>query len=411
MGKAKLRKQVTTPEHQKIIQLQLKEKHTSDIEFAGVSEKDDRNTPIAKIESKEVITKSDDEFSKLPILMASKSEETKIHIIENEEAQTSVDYATTENSQDTTGLIKEETMDYMTEDGLQSHERTDEELHLNVIKNEVTVKLHPVSTEEEDQMLYETNLLVYTSNEPKNGTNTEDISVKLSQSPKIEENQIKKQTDLLEDTTQDLEQTDVTINVENPVYKTKEKELITERSEASLETLTVENDESLQKEDYPEDISTRRSTMSFTTKALTTTSNISKFHLEESDVDPTGTNSVTPIDTAHNLKENAIKKEETGNGHHIVESTTKQYVETKHKNIGDLSTQDETISDSKNRELIQLSDQLESSTAYYNEIGHDSTPGSRAEPNNESILDINNEEHEYDYSNMDIDRNGAEVIQ
>merc|ERR1712106_303047 len=43
---------------------QLKEKNTSDIEFAGVSEKDDRNTPIAKIQSKEVITKSNDEFSK-----------------------------------------------------------------------------------------------------------------------------------------------------------------------------------------------------------------------------------------------------------------------------------------------------------------------------------------------------------
>merc|ERR1712106_495966 len=167
---------------------QLKEKQTSDIQFAGVSEKDDSNTPIAKIESKEVITKSDDEFSKLPILMASKSEETKIHIIEKQEPQTSVDYATTENSQDTTGLITKETMDYMTEDGLQSHERTDEELHLNVIKNEVTMKLHPVSTQEEDQMLYETNFLVYTSNEPKNVTNTEDISVKLSQSPKIEEN-------------------------------------------------------------------------------------------------------------------------------------------------------------------------------------------------------------------------------
>merc|ERR1711892_19710 len=250
-------------------------------------------------------------------------------------------------------------------------------------------------------------------------------------------------------------------------YKTREKELITERSEANLETLNVENYESLQKEDYPEDISTRRSTMSFTTKALTTTSNMSKFHLEESDVDPTGTNLVTPIDTAHNLKENAIKKEETGNdhhivesttkqfmetkhiniadlstqdetisdsknreliqrsdqlksstayynkiGHHIVESTTKQFMETKHKNIGDLSTQDETINDSKNRNLIQRSDQLESSTAYYDEIGPDSTPGSRAEPNNESsILDINNEEHEYDYSNIDIDRSGAEFIQ
>jgi len=385
----------------------LKEKQTSDIEFTGVSEKDDRNTPIAKIESKEVITKSDDELSKLPMLMTSKSEETKIQIIEKQEPQTSVDYATTENL-----LITKETMDYMTEDALQSHERTDEELHLNVIKNEVTMKLHPVSKEEEDQMINETNLLVYTSNEPKNVTKTEDISVKLSQSPKIEENQIMKQTDLLEDTTQDLEQTDVKINVENPVYKTKEKELITERSEASLETLNVENDESLQKEDYPEDISTRRSTMSFTNEALTTTSNISKFHLEESDVDPTGTNLVTPINTAHNLKENTIKKEETGNGHHIVESTTKQFVETKHITIGDLSTQDETISDSKNRELIQRSDQLESSTAYYIEIGPDSTPGSRAEPNNESsILDINNEEHEYDYSNIDIDRNGAEFIQ